>query len=61
MVDCLGPVGFHISQSSELNRLLTNLHGDRLKSSRNLHKENLEVILNELAKALFESMKDMDP
>ena len=60
IVDTLGPVGLHISQSSDLNRLLSSFHRDRLKSSRNLPKRNLSVILNELTKAPFEPMKDTD-
>ena len=38
IVDTLGPTGLHISQSSDLNRLLSSFHRDRLKSSRNLPK-----------------------
>ena len=58
IVDTLGPAGHHISQSSYLNRLLSSFHRDRPKSSRNLPKWNLSVVLNELTKAPFESMKD---
>ena len=36
IVDTLGPVGLHISQSSDLNRLLSSFHRDCPKSSRNL-------------------------
>ena len=60
IVDTLGPVGLHISQSSDLNRLLSSFHRDRPKSSRNLPKWNLSVVLNELTKAPFETMKDTD-
>ena len=43
IVDTLGPAGHHISQSSDLNRLLSSFHRDRPKSSRNLlaHKSTL--------------------
>ena len=60
IVDTLGPAGHHISQSSELNRLLSSVHVDHPKSSRNLPKWNLSVVLNELTKAPFERMKDTD-
>ena len=60
IVDTLGPTGLHISQSSDLNRLLSSFHRDRPKSSRNLPKWNLSVVLNELTKAPFEPMKDTD-
>ena len=60
IVDTLGPAGHHISQSSDLHRLLSSFHRDRPKSSRNLPKFNLSVILNELTKAPFEPMKDSD-
>ena len=53
IVDTLGPAGLHISQSSDLNRLLASFHRDR-------PKWNLSVILNELTKAPFEPMKDTD-
>ena len=49
-----------LSQSSDLNRLLSSFHRDRPKSSRNLPKWNLSVVLNELTKAPFEPMKDTD-
>ena len=58
IVDTLGPTGLHISQSSHLNRLLSSFHRDRPKSSRNLPKWNLSVVLNELTKAPFKPMKD---
>ena len=60
IVDTLGPAGLHISQSFDLNRLLSSFPGDRPKSSRNLPKRNLSVVLNELTKAPFELMKDTD-
>ena len=60
IVDTLGPVGLHISQSSDLNRLLSSFHSNCLKSSRNLPKWNLSGVLNELTKAPFEPMKDTD-
>ena len=46
IVDTLGPVGLHIYQSTDLNRLLSSFHRDRSKSSRNLPKWNLSVVLN---------------
>ena len=60
IVDTLGPGGHHIAQSSDLHRLLFSFHRDRPKSSRNLPKWNLSVVLNELTKAPFEIMKDTD-
>ena len=39
-------------------RLLSSFHRDRPKSSRNLPKWNLSVVLNELTKEPFEPMKD---
>ena len=60
IVDTLGPTGLHISHNSDLNRLLSSFHRDRPKSSRNLPKWNLSVVLNELTKAPFEPMKDTD-
>ena len=60
IVDTLGPAGHHIAQSSDLHRLLSSFHKDRPKSSRNLPKWNLFVVLNELTKAPFEPMKDTD-
>ena len=56
IVDTLGPGGLHISQSSDLNRLLSSFHRDCHKSSRNLPKWNLSIVLNELTKAPFEPM-----
>ena len=60
IVDTLGPTGYHISQSSDLNRLLSSFHRDCPKGSRNFPKWNLSVVLNELTKAPFEPMKDTD-
>ena len=60
IVDTLGPTGHHIAQSSDLHRLLSSFHRDRPKSSRNLPKWNLSVVLNELTEAPFEPMKDTD-
>ena len=60
IVDTMGPVGLHISQSSDLNRLLSSFHRDRPKSSQNIPKWNLSVLPNELTKAPFEPMKDTD-
>ena len=40
--------------------LLSSFHRDRPKSSRNLPKWNLSVVLNELTKTPFEPMKDTD-
>ena len=60
IVDTLGPAGHHITQSSDLHRLLSSFHRDRPKSSRNLPKWNLSVVLNELTKAPVEPMKDTD-
>ena len=59
-VDTLHPTGHHIFQSSDLNRLRSSFHRDCPKSSRNLPKWNLSVVLNELTKAPFEPMKDTD-
>ena len=53
IVDTLGPAGLSISQSLDLNRLLSSSH-------RDCPKWNLSVVLNELTKALFEPMKDTD-
>ena len=60
IVATLGLMGLHISQSSDLNRLLSSFHRDRPKSSRNLPKWNLSILLSELTKAPFNSMKDTD-
>ena len=60
IVDTFGPTGHHISQSSNLMRLLSSFYRDRPKSSSNLPKWNFSVVLNELTKAPFEPMKDTD-
>ena len=60
IVDTLGPAGLHISQSSDLNRLLSSFTGIVPKNPRNLPKWNLSVVLNELTKAPFGPMKDTD-
>ena len=60
IVDTLGPAGHHIAQNSDLHRLLSSFHRFQKKSSRNLPKWNLSVVLNELTKAPFEPMKDTD-
>ena len=49
-----------IAHNADLHRLLSSFHRDRPKSSRNLPKWNLSVVLNELTKAPFEPMKDSD-
>ena len=60
IVDTLGPAGLNISPSSDLNRLLFSFHRDHHRSSRNLPKWNVSIVLNELTKAPFEPMKDTD-
>ena len=60
IVDTLCAAGLHISQSSDLNRLLPCFYRDHPKSSRNLPKWNLSVVLNKLTKAPFQPMKDTD-
>ena len=60
IVDTLGQTGLHISQSSDLLKLLSSFHRDCPKRSRNLSRWNLSVVLNELTKAPFEPMKDID-
>ena len=60
IVDTLGPSGQHIAHNEDLHRLFSSLNRDRPKSSRNLPKWNLSVVLNELTKAPFEPMKDTD-
>ena len=52
IVDTLGP--------TDLKRLLLSFHRYRPKSSRNLPKWNVSVVLNKLTKAHFEPMKDTD-
>ena len=60
IVDTLGPTAQHIAHNADLHRLLSSFHRDRPKSSRNLPKWNLSVVLNDLTKAPFEPMKDTD-
>ena len=60
IVDTLGPTAHHIAHNADLHRLLSSFHRDRPKSSRNLPKWNLSVVLNELTKAPFEPMTDTD-
>ena len=60
IVDTLGPTAQHIAHNADLHRLLSSFHRDRPKSSRNLPKWNLSVVLSELTKAPFEPMKDTD-
>ena len=60
IVDTLGPTAHHIAHNADLHRLFSSFYRDRLKSSRNLPKWNLSVVLNELTKAPFEPMKDTD-
>ena len=60
IVYTLGPTAHHIAHNVDLHRLLSSFHRDRPKSSRNLPKWNLSVVLNELTKAPFEPMKDTD-
>ena len=60
IVDTLGPTAHHIAHNADLHRLLSSFHMDRPKSSRNLPKWNLSVVLNELTKEHFKPMKDTD-
>ena len=60
IVDTLGLTAQHIAHNADLHRLLSSFHRDRPKSSRNLPKWNLSVVLNKLTKAPFEPMKDSD-
>ena len=60
IVDTLGPTAQHIAHNADLHRLLSSFPRDRPKSSRNLPKWNLCVVLNELRKAPLELMKDTD-
>ena len=60
IVDTLGPTAQHVAHNADLHRLLSSFHRDHPKSSRNLPKWNLSVVLNELTKAPFEPMKDTD-
>ena len=50
-----------LHKSSDLHRLLSSFHRDRPKSSRNLPKWNLSVVLTELTKALFEPIQRHGP
>ena len=59
IVDTLGPAGHHIAQSSDLRWLLSSFYRDRPKSSRNLPKWNLSVVLHELTIAPFEPDQDL--
>ena len=45
IVDTLGPMAHHIAHNADLHRLLSSFHRDRPKSSRNLRKWNLSVVL----------------
>ena len=60
IIDTLGPTAQHVAHNADLHRLLSSFHRDHPKSSRNLPKWNLSVVLNELTKAPFEPMKDTD-
>ena len=60
IIDTFGSAGCHFSQRSDLNRLLSSFHRVHPKSSRNLPKWNLSVVLKKVIKALFEPMKDTD-
>ena len=60
IVDTLGTTAHHIAHNADLHRLLSSFHSDHPKSSRNLPKWNLSVVLNELKKVPFEPMKDTD-
>ena len=60
IVDTLGPVAHHVAHNADLHSLLSSFHRDHPKSSRNLPKWNLSVVLNELTKAPFKPMKDTD-
>ena len=60
IVNTLDPTAQHIAHNENLHRLLSSFHRDCPKSSRNLPKWNLSVVLNELTKAPFEPMKDTD-
>ena len=51
IVDTLGPTAHHIAHNADLHRFFSSFHRDRPKSSRNLPKWNLSVVLNELTKA----------
>ena len=55
-VDTLGPAGHHISQSLDLNRLLSSFHRDHQKSSMNFPNETFLLYLMSSLKP----MKDTD-
>ena len=46
IVDTLGASGQHIAHNEDLHRLLSSFHRECPKSSRNLSKWNLSVVLN---------------
>ena len=56
IVDTLGPAGHHISQRSDLNRLLSSFP----KVPGIFQNVVLSVVFNVLTKAPFEPMKDTD-
>ena len=60
IVDTLGPTAQNVAHNADLHRLLSSFHRDHPKSSSNLPKWNLSVVLNELTKGPFEPMKDTD-
>ena len=60
IVDTLGPTAQHIAHNADLHRLLSSFHRDRPKSSRNLPKWNLSVVLNELTKAPFDGLDGLN-
>ena len=60
IVDTLCPMSQHIAHNEDIHRLLSSFHWDCPKSSRNLPKWNLSVVLNELTKMPFKPMKDTD-
>ena len=60
IVDTLGPTAHHMHIMQTFTGYSPGFHRDRPKSSRNLPKWNLSVVLNELTKAPFEPMKDTD-
>ena len=61
IVVTLGPAGLHFSQSSDLYSLLSSFfsQGSSQKFQES-SKWNLSVVLNELTKSPFETMKDKD-
>ena len=48
IIDTLGPTAHHIAHNADLHRLLSSFHRDRPKSSRNLPKWNLSVVLHSI-------------